>query len=357
MELARMGDKRGEPTVKAAVDATRRGFRREHLVELGIGCEACHLGAAEHVRDPRALPSLEPRTSLFAVSYPTPARAGAPQRRAAQINRTCARCHQVLFSEYEPTWEGGARHGNPGGSNINSGEARDLLLGACSTELTCVECHDPHAADGTSKLRALAPTDQDALCTKCHTKLASVEALRAHAHHEPQGEGARCISCHMPKKNLALDGTVTPYHRIGSPNDPVRVLLDRPVECALCHTDKSVEFLVTTMESWWKRPFERTALQKLYGSLDANVLLATAERGKPHEQAVAFYALGRARSPAAIPTLAGQLTHPYPLVRAASARLREARARPHRGQPRSHRYRCRRRGHRRRGEELAAQQT
>lgn len=313
-ELARLGVKRSHPTPAQAVDATRRSFKREHLVELGIGCEACHLGAAEHVRDPRKRPSFEPRSSVFAVTSPNAAN-GAPQQRAAGINRACARCHQVLFSGYEPTWEGGSRHGNAGGSHINSGEARDFLLGACSSTLSCAECHDPHAADGTAKLRALPAPAKDALCTKCHASLASSDALRAHAHHEPAGEGARCIGCHMPRKNLALDGTATPYHRIGSPNDPQRVLLDRPIECALCHADRSVESLASTMERWWKRPYDRDVLRKLYGGLDANVLLATAERGKPHEQAIAFYALGEAGMKRAAPVLAAQLTHPYPLVR------------------------------------------
>ncbi len=313
-ELARLGARRAHPTPAQAVDTTRRSFKREHLVELGIGCEACHLGAAEHVRDPRRRPSFEPRSAVFAVTWPSAAK-GAPQQRAAGINRACARCHQVLFSGYEPTWEGGQRHGNAGGSHINSGEARDFLLGACSSTLSCAECHDPHAADGTAKLRALPAAAKDALCTKCHASLSSTDALRAHAHHDPAGEGARCIGCHMPKKNLALDGTSTPYHRIGSPNDPQRVLLDRPIECALCHADRTVESLASTMESWWKRPYDREVLRKLYGALDANVLLATAERGKPHEQAIAFYALGEARMKRAAPLLAGQLTHPYPLVR------------------------------------------
>ena len=114
---------------------------------------------------------------------------------------------------------------------------------------------------------------------------------------------------------MALDGNLSRYHRIGSPNDPVKVLLDRPIECVLCHADKDVGSLVTTMETWWKKSYERGALEKLYGSLDANVALATAERGKPHEQAVAFQVLGDARMQAAIPVLATQLTHPYPLVR------------------------------------------
>jgi predicted CXXCH cytochrome family protein len=338
-ELARIGAPHSSPTPAEAITATRGFFRREHLAELGIGCEACHLGALEHVRDPRKHPSFEPRSAFFTVKWPgapsPPASPASPapgavaataaeRLRATRINRTCARCHQVLFSGYEPTWEGGSRHGNAGGSHINSGEARDLLLGACASKLSCVECHDPHASDATAKLRALDAAGKDALCTKCHAKYAAPEALREHAHHEPTGEGARCISCHMPQKNLALDGTLSRYHRIGSPNDPQRVLLDRPMECALCHADKSVESLVTTTETWWKRPYDRHALLELYGDLGANVLLATAERGKPHEQAVAFYLLGRARSRAAIPILAAQLTNPYPLVRGYAKRALDA---------------------------------
>jgi predicted CXXCH cytochrome family protein len=318
-ELARLGATRAASTPRAAIAATRARFRREHLVELGIGCESCHLGSAEHVRDARALPSFEPRSAAFAQRFPekeTP--------RAARINRTCARCHQVLFTGYEYTWEGGSRRMNPGGSNINSGEARDMLLGACATKLTCVECHEPHAADATASLRTLAAEDQDALCTRCHAAYATPEALRAHAHHDPAGAGARCLGCHMPKKNMSLDGGLTRYHRIGSPTDPARVMLDRPLECALCHVDASVETLVSAMERWWKRSYDRQALAKLYGAGDPNVLLVTAERGKPHEQAVALQLLGDARVTAAMPVLAAQLTHPYPIVRGYAKRALDA---------------------------------
>lgn len=323
-ELSRIGAREARPTLPSAIAATRSSFRREHLVELGIGCEACHLGSAEHVRDPSRLPTFEPKSAFFEVRWPSlgaslsPASRGAlgsAELRAARINRICARCHQVLFSGYEPTWEGGSRHGNAGGGQINSGEARDMLLGACASKLTCVECHDPHASDATARLRAMPAAEKDALCTRCHDRYASPEALRAHAHHDPGGEGARCIACHMPKKNLSLDGTLTRYHRIGSPTDPARVLLDRPLECALCHADKSVESLVGAMETWWKRAYDRGALVKLYGDLEARPLVATAMRGKPHEQAVAFFLLGETRDRRAAVVLAPQLTHPYPLVR------------------------------------------
>lgn len=311
-ELTRIGATSGEPTLRGAISATRAHFRAEHLVEIGIGCESCHLGAAEHARDPMRLPSFEPVSDAFEVRLPE--REGADAR-AAAVNRACARCHQVLFSRYDPTWEGGSRRRSPGGSHINSGEARDLMLGACATKLSCVDCHDPHAPDGTARLRQLGPREEDALCTKCHEGLASDDALRAHSRHDPAGSGARCMSCHMPQKNMSLDGRLSRYHRVGSPTAPEKVLLDRPLECALCHADKSVGELVSVMESWWNKSYDRAALASLYGSLDANVLLATAARGKPHEQAVAFQLLGDAKMEEAVAVLKGQLTHPYPIVR------------------------------------------
>jgi hypothetical protein len=95
-----------------------------------------------------------------------------------------------------------------------------------------------------------------------------------------------------------------------------KVILDRPLECALCHADKEVGFLARTMEQWWKKSYDRGSLEKLYGALDANVILATASLGKPHEQAVAFQLLPDVHdNKAAVTVLAGQLTHPYPLVR------------------------------------------
>jgi predicted CXXCH cytochrome family protein len=230
----------------------------------------------------------------------------------------------VLFSGYDPTWEGGSRAGRPGGSHINSGEARDMMLGACASKLACVDCHDPHAPDATASLRGLDAAAEDRLCTRCHEKYASNDAARAHSHHDPTKAGGRCMACHMPRKNMSLDGTLSRYHRIGSPTDPSKVLLDRPLECALCHGEKSVGELAGAMEKWWNRSYDRVALAKLYGSLDARPLLVTAERGKPHEQAVAFELLGEARVREAVPILAAQLTHPYPLVRGYAKRALDA---------------------------------
>jgi predicted CXXCH cytochrome family protein len=294
----------------AGMAAMRRRFAGEHLVEVGVGCEACHGGSRAHVEDPTVLPTFEPRSALLAV--------GPPDRRPSRaelVNRTCARCHTVLFSAYPFTWEGRLRDGDPGGSSINSGEARDFLLGGCSAEMSCVDCHDPHAEDDPARLRELLGVRGNTLCVRCHAPYRGADALARHTHHRPDGRGSACAGCHMPRKNMGLGYALTAYHRIGSPTDDERVLGDRPLECAICHPDQSVATIVDTMERWWGRRYDRGALRALYGDLGGNALEQTLARGKAHEQAVAIVVLGETKAARAVPLLAPHLAHDYPLVR------------------------------------------
>jgi predicted CXXCH cytochrome family protein len=290
----------------------RARFGGGHLVEVGIGCEACHGGGREHAANPRLRPTFLPGATFLTARPP----AGAAPTRAEQVNRVCARCHQVLFTHYPFTWEGGLRRGGaPGGSSITSGEGRDFLLGGCGRAMACTSCHDPHGEDKRAALDRLATVAGNGVCTGCHAPLATPAALRAHAHHEPTGPGASCVGCHMPRKNMGLGYALTRYHRIGRPNDRTRVERDRPLECALCHADKTVATLVETMERWWGQRYDRGALRDLYGSLEARPLEATLARGRAHEQAAALGALAQAGSRGAVPAIARQLAHPYPLVR------------------------------------------
>ncbi len=295
---------------------TRARFSERHLIDLGVGCEACHGGARAHVDDSRVRPSFAPIGA--AVQIELPQRASSPAAERAQwINRTCARCHQVLFSGYPPTWEGGTRKGDPGGSHINSGEARDFLLGGCASELACTTCHDPHGRGKNAAAFAggFANAAGDAICTSCHASLAAEPARQRHTHHREGGPGSRCVSCHMPRKNMGLDGKLTRYHRIMSPNDPRKVERDRPIECALCHADRSVGSLVADLERMWGKKYDRERLKALYGRLDDNVIRATLGRGHAHEQAVALVVIGESRDATAAPAVVELLGHKYPLVR------------------------------------------
>jgi hypothetical protein len=291
----------------------RARFDGSHLVEVGIGCESCHGGSVEHVKHNATRPSYEPRARFLGVSVPVPARGNA---RAVAINRVCARCHQVLFTRYPWTWEGQSRNGaTPGGSNINSGEARDFLLGGCAAAMACSDCHDPHAHNRphAAELEARA----DGVCLRCHAELLTAEAQRAHSHHDPAGAGGRCLGCHMPQKNMSLDNRLGRYHRIASPTETAKVEGDRPLECALCHGQMPVEKLVATMEGWWQKSYDRKKLRALYGDdlAQADALVETLARGKPHEQAVAMVLLGARGDKRVAPLVAAQLTHPIPILR------------------------------------------
>jgi predicted CXXCH cytochrome family protein len=297
----------------AAANAMRRRLDGDRLVELGVGCEACHNGAREHAAEPSITPSFAPKSSLVAVSPPT----GQTGTRAQWINRVCAKCHTVLFTQYPWTWEGSERRAqHPGGSSTNSGEGRDFQLGGCSTEMACTHCHDPHTEDPPAKLAAQATPAGNTLCTGCHKQMASEKAIELHTHHKEGSAGTSCIACHMAKKNMGLDYGLVRYHRIGSPTEPKRVANDRPLECALCHADKSVEDIVSTMEQWWSKTYDRAPLKALYGDdLSVNVIRATLHRGKPHEQAAAIGVLGEAKDASAISALVPMLAHEYPLIR------------------------------------------
>jgi hypothetical protein len=289
-------------------------FEGRHLIEEGVGCEACHGGAREHAENPAVHPSYGPVSPAVAVGRA----GGAPFSDSEAKNRVCARCHTVLFSRYPWTWEGGSRKdANPGGSTINSGEARDFLLGSCAGQMTCTTCHDPHAEDAKANLARFDTPAGNGACTSCHAKYAAADALAAHSHHDATGAGSACLSCHMTRKNMGLDYRLTRYHRIGSPTDDARVYSDRPLECAVCHADASAEKLVSTMESWWSKRFDRKRLARLYdGDLgEGSALRRTLEIGKPHEQGVAIGVLGELGKPADACRLAKELDHDYPLVR------------------------------------------
>jgi predicted CXXCH cytochrome family protein len=317
-ELELMGARGAVPAqvrhaLQVGMRATRELLDESHLVELGVGCESCHGGARAHAEAPHRFdPSFALRSPFLHVETPS---GGAPTP-AEDENRACAKCHTVLFSQYPFTWEGGGRRVAPGGSTTNSGEARDFLLGACARAMTCSTCHDPHGEDSKQHLEELGTVRGNRACTSCHERLATSAELARHSHHAPEGPGSACLSCHMPKKNMGLAYEFTRYHRIGSPTDEARVLGDRPLECALCHAERSVDQIVSTMEKWWGKRYDRAPLRRLYGAdLRVSPVPVTLTFGKPHEQALAASLAAQQRVPDTLEGTLALLASPYPLVR------------------------------------------
>jgi predicted CXXCH cytochrome family protein len=182
--------------------------------------------------------------------------------------------------------------------------------------MDCTACHDPHGQDSASRLEALGTVSGNRVCTKCHAALAQPSALQQHSHHPPESTGGACLNCHMPKKNMGLAYELTRYHRIGSPTDPERVLGDRPLECALCHADRSVEQIVSTLEKWWGKRYDRAKLQELYGAdLRVNPVRIALVGGKPHERVLAAEIAVRRDVPGTTESMVALLDNQYPLVR------------------------------------------
>ena len=329
-EIARLGGVApgpgdGAPSVaRRAIDVVRSGFDGGALVEVGIGCEACHGGAREHARDPRVRPSLS-RPSRRLARRPRPCRRARRPRRASRPSTGPAPAATRCSSRATRS-RGREAAATPPPAGATSTRARPAT--SCSAAARARwRARLPRPARGRARAGSSAPSrPRRGTRPAPHATASSptAGACSAHAHHDPDGAGGSCVACHMPRKNMGLDGTLTRYHRIGSPTDPARVLGDRPLECALCHADRTVGSLVDAMERWWPVRYPRQRLQELYGSLDANVMRATLELGKPHEQAVAMATLGAARDRAAVP-----------LARAAAPRGLPARAGV--GEARAHR--------------------
>lgn len=313
--LGAQGDLPANPKhgLEIAISNTRERFGEQQLVELGVSCESCHGGARAHVQAPAHVKtSFGLRSDLMHMETA----AGRALTPAQELNRGCAKCHTVLFSQYPFTWEGGERRHQPGGSTTNSGEARDFLLGGCSSAMTCATCHDPHGEDSRAHLDELMSARGNRVCTTCHRSLQEPAKLRAHSHHTPDGAAGACLSCHMPKKNMGLAYEFTAYHRIGSPTDPERVEGDRPLECALCHAERSVDQIVSTMEKWWGKRYDRARLSRLYGQdLRQNAVRITLVGGKPHEQALAADIAVRQNLAGTTDSIVSLLGNQYPLVR------------------------------------------
>ena len=94
------------------------------------------------------------------------------------------------------------------------------------------------------------------------------------------------------------------------------MLGDRPFECSLCHADRSVDQIVSTMERWWGKRYDRARLKRLYGQdLSLNPVRLALMGGRPHEQALAADIAARKSLPETESAIVSLLSSSYPLVR------------------------------------------
>ena len=299
------------------------------VAELGIACEACHGPGSAHVRANR-----DPlrRFSLHLSGRPDPTIANPRRLSPERSAEVCGHCHgQRLAPDIERVHQLGdrfmpgeplARHSRPlfrdttingqpgafearfwpdGTARLTAYEYQGLLQSACAKRgaLTCTSCHSMHAGDPRGQLDPTRPGD--AACTTCHDTLASEAQQRAHSQHAPEGEGARCVACHMPRVTYGLVGAHR-SHRIDVPNPAAPNAESRPDACTLCHVDRSRSWAAQAMASW---PGVRASQRQAGHAADTGVDAPAASdeplpevtrlllTGDPIERALAADALGR----------------------------------------------------------------
>jgi predicted CXXCH cytochrome family protein len=106
--------------------------------------------------------------------------------------------------------------------------------------VTCSDCHEPHAA----KLRA----SDDGVCLQCHA--ADKYAAITHHHHEAVNRPLSCASCHMPERTyMVVDRRHDHSFRVPRPD--LSAKLGTPNACNDCHADKSAQWAVSAIETWY----------------------------------------------------------------------------------------------------------
>lgn len=267
---------------------------REHAVTLGISCEACHLGAKEHAQGKLAKPKFFPNAPELVIRGNSPHDMG---RTHDNVNWACGRCHhgvRVPYAGGMATW--------------NSTEFTDARKGHCYSELNCVQCHNPHEAIGKSWTKT--PREDDASCLKCHKSLEPEKARRAHTRHTLEGEGARCMNCHMPRITEGLQDVVR-THMIFSPTDRAMIESNQMNACNLCHVEKPIDWTLTHLNEWYGKTYDSEKIAANYPARSRPATINWLRAKSENVRLVAVDSLTRAKATWALPDVLQALDDPF----------------------------------------------
>jgi len=269
-----------------------------HAVNLGISCEACHLGSREHAQGKLAKPHFFPRSShLYAEAEATMDYG----RSHANVNWACGRCHT-----------GNRRQLAGGMATWNSTEYTDAMRGSCYSKLRCIDCHDPHKATG--RKWEGTPSHDVQLCLKCHQEFEPLEARAAHTHHLAGSSGANCMNCHMPRINEGLQDVVR-THTIFSPTNRRMIESNHPNACNQCHTKQPIDWTLRYLNEWYGAEFDQNVIAQNYHDPQESVALGWLKSSDPSVRLIAADALARTDSQWALPQLIDALDDRYLLNR------------------------------------------
>jgi tetratricopeptide (TPR) repeat protein len=303
--------------------------------ETGVGCEACHGPAAQHVELART-GVLNDKTTGFSK----PVKSGLTwtfrgndniASPSGTLNKgyidTCGGCHSRRGAFSNLTTQA-AYHNQfrlallDQGLYFGDGQIDDevFVLGSFMQSkmhqrgVTCANCHDVHSGKTIVK--------GNALCVQCHQ--AAVFDSSDHHHHPPASAGSQCVDCHMPER-LYMGVDLRRDHSFSIPDPKTASSVGAPNACTNCHQDKNDEWAEELITSWGgnRKADSWTLINQGLGRQDALIF-------KDYAQAPPMIHLPSVRratltsklsgfpSQLAFETASRQLANPDPLIRRAA---------------------------------------
>jgi len=231
---------------------------RTTWAEPGINCETCHGPAGEHVRTFKQAPPNQPPKDLKIIS--------TKMLTPEQNDAICAPGHAkmvVLTNAFHPGDEYFDHYDlvtlehpdfYPDGRDLGENYTYTLWrMSPCvkSGKLHCVHCH-------TSSGRYRFQGEQaNRACAPCHE--ARVKNAPAHTNHKADGEGNKCVSCHMPMTSFARMRRSA--HSIRPPAPAATMAFKSPNACNMCHADKDAAWADQWVRKWRSRDYQAPILR------------------------------------------------------------------------------------------------
>ena len=294
--------------------------------DLGIDCEACHGPGQEHARLRAIADSREPigaDTSLARLQDLTP----------QQQVEVCGQCHarKVKLAE-------GYRPGDDFYEYYDIGLLDDNLImpdgrfwgmmynmvgmmqSPCYERggITCTHCHSGHGTPRRNDLLEFENDDQ--MCLPCHADYVREPGL--HAHHEADGAGSRCGSCHIQLLTGSHMDLADHTFSIPVPENTVR--FNSPNACNDCHSDRSPRWAIGWLDRWygpdridrWSRAEVLFKAKNFDTAAVAPLIVMLQDTAQNMIwRATAAYMLGGFGDPRAIQPLMRFRNHPNPVLR------------------------------------------
>ncbi|MFZ9935595.1 MAG: tetratricopeptide repeat protein [Luteolibacter sp.] len=254
------------------------------MVEMSVGCEACHGPMKDHVEWQKNPPPGYSKDDLennrkLGLSDPTARRFTKPQ-----MMETCAQCHsrrtevtgdmvpgEPYFDHFALFLTDGTDLWYPDGQVRDENYVYSSFLSSRMHHagVTCGDCHEPHSN------KRLIPGNL--LCMRCHSggtdPPAPVIVPETHSPCTPGTPGHDCTSCHMPQTTY-MQRHPRRDHGFTIPDPLLTREYGIPNACSRCHTDKSTDWAVEQAEKFYGDKLDRPTRHRA-------ILVARARRGEP----------------------------------------------------------------------------